>query len=99
MGKILVLGNNNYNTWIQSVQNACYIQMPSGFSLGEYGEMELCQFVLSNFSESIDACVIDVDSIANPELCQRKTGHLLRRKSNKHAIIGTVMTMRLYPKC
>lgn len=68
MGKILVLGNNPDCNWIASLSDNVFLQIPS-LSLGEEGEKRMCRFILSNISEDIDVCVIDVDSITNPELC------------------------------
>jgi hypothetical protein len=68
MGKISVLGNNAQNGWIGSLSDAEFVQMPS-FSLGEDGEMKLSEFIVKNIPLDTKACVLDVDSISNPEIC------------------------------
>lgn len=68
MGKTLVLGNDKNVEWINSISNYSFVQMPL-FSLGEDGEAKLCQYIIDNVPRDICACVLDIDGIANPELC------------------------------
>ncbi len=67
MGKIFVRGNS-HNTSLPATIDAEVIEMPI-FTLNEAGERQLIDFVINKTPKDLDGVVIDVDSIANEELC------------------------------
>ena len=48
MAKILVLGNEQTKKWSENINNSCFQPMDVSFSLGEDGEIKLCEWVINH---------------------------------------------------
>lgn len=74
MAKIFVFGNEETAKWSEQISESMFIQLSETnidpkSSINEDGERKICEFIIKNISEDVKAFIIDVDRIANSELC------------------------------